>query len=173
MYGRNGEHIAPIGRIETATPTVTLASPLYRARTVATGKQGSVYEVRTGDDGTVTEVYALFTSGMSMNESAMTSPGWRKVGEGDTVTLTHRVEHRIYFHEHSDYRSCTSDDCRHEVIDNEWAGARPAKEWMGSKGWTTGAFDGDNGGVTITEVRIPITDSTYDNVERRKILVWY
>lgn len=156
----------PIGRIDTARPTVTAASPLYRARAVDTGTRGEVYDVRTGGDGEITEVYALFGDGMNAREYAMTPPRWRKITDGDTVTLTHRIEHRVYRHEHEGYTSCTA--CPFDVVSNEWEGGRQARDWMDAHGWPVGVSDEPHG-ATVARTVVKLADGS----ESTAVISWH
>lgn len=147
------------------------------------GSKWSVYDVRRDEAGEVTQAYVEFGEradgvGLSMKDWGLQSPHWTTaIHPGCTLMLTHRIEFRVYRHEHPDFFDCT--DCPYDVVSSEFGPwQKQAEDWLASKGWPVGDFttkylnEYSGGGVRLWRFEIPTEEAPEWDRERRVKLTW-
>lgn len=151
--------------------------------TDARGSVWSVYEVRHNEAGTVTGVYVEFSQradggGLSAKDWGLQSPHWSvTLPESCDLKLTHRIEFRMYKHEHPEFFDCTT--CPYDVVDSEEAAWQAAREWLAGKGWPYGGLElktsksYTGGGVVVWRFEVPTADAPESTMERSTRLVWF
>ncbi|ANZ13337.1 hypothetical protein SNOUR_43865 [Streptomyces noursei ATCC 11455] len=147
------------------------------------GTLWSVYDVRHDAAGEIKQAYVEFSQsadgrGQSMKDWGLSSPHWTKeIYPGSTLKITHRIEFRLYKHEHPEFFGCTT--CPYDVVDSEQAGWAAAREWLTGKGWPVGGLElktaktYTGGGAVLWRFEVPTEDAHESAKERSIRLVWF